>query len=75
MSSDSFQELILSELREVKGEIREVRQTDIPEIKVKIASFQTNLDTVKKQQMWSTRVYTLIGGAIAVVITKMTGHS
>lgn len=75
MSFEPFHELILSELKEMKQDLKEVRQTDIPAIKVDIANFHTNLDTLKKQQTWSTRLYTVIGGIIAVFITKMTGHN
>lgn len=74
MSFESFEKLILSELQDVKNEIRAVRQEDIPAIKIDIAGFQTKLTTLRDHQTWSTRFYTVIGGAIAVLITKMTGH-
>lgn len=74
MAKNKIQELILSEIQDLKSEIKEVRQTDIPNIHVKIESFNQQLKTLDKQQTWSTRIYTLIGGALAIMISKLTGH-
>lgn len=67
-------ELILSELKELKGEMNAVRTTDIPNIRTDVAGFHTAINTLKDQQKWSTRLYTILGGAIAVLISKFTGH-
>lgn len=74
MKREEFHELILSELKDLKNEVREVRQTDIPNLNTAVAGFRTEMETLKKNQTWSTRLYTIIGGAIAVAITKFTGH-
>lgn len=75
MPLDPFQELLLSELKEMKDDIKDVRVKDIPALQKDIAGFHGKLKTLEKQQTWSTRIYTLLGGAIAVAITKFTGHS
>jgi len=75
MSVDPFQELILSEIKGLRDDIKEVRVTDIPAIKIEIKGFHGKLKTLEKQQKWSTRLYTVLGGAIAVVVAKFTGHN
>lgn len=74
MKRDDFNELLLSELRDLKNEVKEVRQTDIPGLRTEVAGFHEKIETLKRQQAWSTRLYTILGGAIAVAITKFTGH-
>lgn len=75
MPLDPFQELLLSELKDMKNDIKEVRSTDIPALKVDIEGFHGKLKALERQQKWSTRLYTMIGGAVAVAIAKFTGHS
>lgn len=75
MSFDPFQELLLSELQELKKDVKDVRTIDIPALKTDVAGFHEKIETLKNQQKWSTRLYTILGGAIAVAITKFTGHS
>jgi hypothetical protein len=58
-SSKKVQDLILQEIRDIKGEIKEVRQLDIPNLK-------TELAVVKTQSSQAARVIAGIGGAIAV---------
>lgn len=68
-------DLILNELKDLKKEVNEVRTKDIPSVQASVAGFNTKLKMLEKQQMWSTRLYTILGGAIAVAIAKFTGHS
>ncbi len=75
MPLDPFQELLMSELAEMKKDIKDVRVTDIPMLKTEIAGFHEKMGSLKKQQAWSTRLYTILGGAIAVAIAKFTGHN
>lgn len=67
-------ELILQELKDLKKEVGDVRITDIPNLRTDIAGFHTKIKTLENQQKWSTRLYTILGGAIAVTISKFTGH-
>ncbi len=68
-------ELILSELKDMKNDIKDVRQSDIPGLRADIAGFHEKIKTIKKQQTLSTQLYTILGGAIAVIIAKITGHN
>lgn len=67
-------ELILSELKDLKDEVKQVRVTDLPDLQKSVAGFHSKIETLETQQKWSTRLYTILGGAIAVAITKFTGH-
>lgn len=74
MKRDEFHQLILNELQDVKREIKEVRVSDIPAIQISVAGFRKEIDNLKTSQKWSTRLYTVLGGAIAVAVSKFTGH-
>lgn len=74
MRRDEWNELLLTELRDLKNEVKEVRQTDIPTLRTEVAGFHEKIETLKKSQAWSTRLYTVLGGALAVAISKFTGH-
>lgn len=70
----SLQQLLLDEVQNISKELKEVRQTDIPNIHVQIEKFDQKIKALDRQQTWSTRIYTVIGGAIAVGISMLTGH-
>lgn len=72
--NNEIYKLLLEEIRQVKNEIKEVRQTDVPSLNTKIETFGEKLKQVKEQQTWSTRIYTLVGGAIAVFIAHITSQ-
>ena len=76
MKSNEFHELVLKDLAEMKADIKEVRQTDIPNLKTDLASFKATTDKsiedLDTKTKWSTRVYTIIGGALAVLTAKFT---
>jgi len=74
MPSNDFQDLVLSELKELKQDVKDVRLTDIPGIREDIAGFHEKIKTLENQQKWSTRLYTLVGGIVAVGIAKFTNH-
>lgn len=74
MPKNKLQEMILAEVQGLRNEVKEVRQIDIPNIHVKIESFNHRIKTLDKQQTWATRIYTTIGGAIAIVISMMMSH-
>ena len=54
-----IQQLILQEIQEVKAELKQVRQNDIPNLKVDMA-------VVKAESKQSARIISGIGGLIAV---------
>jgi hypothetical protein len=74
MAKNGIQALILAELQDLKKELREVRQVDIPSVHVKFETFNQKIKTLDKQQTWAVRIYTIVGGAIAVGISMLTGH-
>lgn len=70
-------EMILSEIRDLRTDVRETR-TGVGDLKTDLATFKatTNqtIEEITNKQKWSTRVYTVIGGAVAVAISKFMGH-
>lgn len=60
------QKLILSELQELKSEIKEVRQTDIPGIHTMVATLRSELDHIKEKTSTKSMIITAVGGLIAV---------
>lgn len=67
-------ELILNELKALRDDMMHVRTKDIPTLNTAVTGFRAEIETLKKNQTWSTRLYTIIGGAITVAIVKFTGH-
>jgi len=62
--NDRVQKLILSEIQEVKTEVKEVRQTDIPNLKIEIA-------VMKQRTSLSAKVITGVGAAITLFISTV----
>lgn len=66
MPKNELQKLILSEIQELKEEIKEVRQTDIPSLKTSVATFQTELKNIKEKVSTKSMLITAVGGLIAI---------
>jgi len=66
MPKNEIQKLILSEIQELKSEIKEVRQTDIPNLRTAVGVFKTELATVKEKISTKSMIITSVGGLIAV---------
>jgi len=62
MARQEIQKLILAEIQEIKQDLKEVRQNDIPNINTKIAVVQTESKTAAK-------IITGIGGAITLAVS------
>lgn len=60
MKNTKIQDIILSDLKSIKQNIEEIRQKDIPNIKVEIA-------VVKSETKNSAKIITGVGGLIAVL--------
>lgn len=79
MKPNEFHELVLKDLAEMKADIKEVRQTDLPNLKTDLAVFKVGTNKAIKdlddKTKWSTRVYTVVGGAIAVLTARFTSGS
>lgn len=69
MAKNDIQKLILSEIQELKSEIKEVRQSDIPGIKVKIAVVETNAKAEARQ---TSKIHSMVWGGITLVVS-LTG--
>lgn len=74
---NEFEELMLSEMRGMRDEVRDTRD-GMGELKTDLATFKTTTNAaivdITNKQKWSTRLYTVVGGAIAVAISKYMGH-
>ena len=66
MRQTSVQKLLLQELQEIKIDIKEVRQHDIPGIRTQMASFQEQLSNVKEKTSSKSMIISGVGGLIAV---------
>lgn len=56
------QELILSKLESIEKEVKEVRQTDIPKLKLDMA-------VMKEKSSNSAKIITAVGGAITLAVS------
>lgn len=64
MKPKKFEEILLSDLQEIKKDLKEVRQTDIPNLKVDMA-------VVKKEASATAKIITGVGGAITIAVTTL----
>lgn len=66
MPHNEIQKLILKELQNLSSEMKEVRQTDIPNLKTAVGVFKSELATVKDKISTKSMIITSVGGLIAV---------
>lgn len=66
MPRNDIQKLILSEIQEIKSDMKQVRQHDIPNIHTIVAKLKAELDHVKEKTSTKSTVITAIGGLVAV---------
>lgn len=66
MPRNDIQKLILSEIQFLKTEIKEVRQTDIPNLRTAVGVFKNELATIKEKVSTKSMIITAVGGLIAV---------
>lgn len=63
-------ELLLAAINEIKQDIKEVRQLDIPTLMTKLESHKTEtkieIKNLKEKTATQTKIWTLVGGFIAV---------
>lgn len=74
---NEFEELMLSEMRGLRDDQRQTRDV-VSGLKTDLATFKVgtnnSIEDLKTKQKWSTRLYTVVGGAIAVAISKFMSH-
>lgn len=59
MKKYNLQEIILSELKEVKADVKELREKDLPQLKVDIA-------IEKERSSKAAKIITIVGGGLAI---------
>lgn len=74
MPKNDIQKLILSEIQELKSEIKEVRQTDIPNLRTAVGIFKTELATVKDKVSTKSTIITAVGGLLAVATSMAVAY-
>lgn len=74
MPRNEIQKLILSEIQELKSEIKEVRQTDIPNLRTAVGVFKTELATVKEKVGTKSMIITAVGGLLAVATSMAVAY-
>lgn len=67
MKNGEIQQLILTKLNTIESELKEVRQTDIPNIKTDVAVIKTEASTAAK-------VIAAVGGIVAVVVSTAIAY-
>lgn len=77
MKQNDFHQLVLTALQELNKDMKEVRQSDIPAMKESFARFKGSMDekieSLEKRTSWSNRLYTVLGGTLAILVAKFTG--
>ncbi len=71
MKANEFQKLILDEVRLVSREVKEVRQTDLPDVHTRIARLEEKLGNLKEEMRseakHSAQIYGGVGGAVSTL--------
>lgn len=66
MPKNDILKLILSEVQDLKSEVRDVRQKDIPGLHAIAATLKTEMAHVKEKASTRTTIITAVGGMITV---------
>lgn len=74
MPRNELQKLILTEIQDLKKEIKEVRQTDIPNLRTAVGVFKTELITIKDKVSTRSTIITAVGGLIAVATSVAVAY-
>lgn len=74
MAKIDIQKLILSEIQEVKSDMKEVRQKDIPHIHEIVAGLRKEVEHVKEKASSKSMIITGIGGLLAVATSMAVAY-
>lgn len=74
MPKSDIQKLILSEIQEIKTDMKQVRQSDIPGLHLIVATLQTELKNVKEKTSTRSTVITAVGGLLAVATSMAVAY-
>lgn len=71
-------DLIMNELREVKADIKEVRQTDVPGVHTRIAVLEERMTVLKddfsKESAFKAKIYGGLGSGIAILMSILVSR-
>lgn len=77
MKNNEFHELVIRKLDDLTADMKQVRTIDIPAMQTSFAEFKgkvkEQIKSLEKRTSWSSRLYTVLGGALAVLAAKFTG--
>lgn len=74
MARNDIQKLILAEIQELKSEVKQVRQVDIPALNTAVGVFKTELKTIKEKVSTRSMVITGVGGLLAVATSMAVAY-
>lgn len=74
MPRNDFQKLILSELKELKNDMKDIRQVDIPALNTAVTVFKSELATVKEKVSTKSMIITGVGGLLAVATSMAVAY-
>ena len=74
MPRNDIQKLILSEIQEIKTDMKQVRQTDIPGLHLIVATLQSELKNVKEKTSTKSTIITAVGGLLAVATSMAVAY-
>jgi len=66
-NNKKFEEILMAEIQEIKKDIKEVRQTDIPNLQISMA-----VEKVKNSN--TAKIITGIGGAITLLVSVAAAY-
>lgn len=71
MKSSEFQKLLLEEVREVKTDVKQVRQSDIPDLNTRLARLEANFGNLKEDMTRESKRSAQIYGGVGSLISTM----
>lgn len=74
MPRNDFQKLILSELKELKSDMKQIRQIDIPNLNTSVGIFKSELETIKEKVSTKSMIIAGVGGIIAVATSMAVAY-
>lgn len=74
MPKNDLLKLIYDDLQELRSEIKEVRQTDIPSLRTMSATLRTEINHVKEKASTRSMIVSGVGGLIAIATSVAVAY-